>query len=450
MATHCAQVETTTSMKGLRRAYKVLLNDYKIIRLHQAEAAALPAGAPPLAPLTLDAHPSLGPELTELLADNRSTEEETAKSIRIGVDELIHLEKMSIARSCALVYASLSLTVHRDASSGFAMNVCIASFRRFRGILPATNKNMQLPSPLRQDTNGMEKLEGRPLSDSHLASALLAALPECIAPNLFVWRGAQSNIPYKNIRQLREKHWQGLVTKYPHYLSPAPIAAAAPVHGSATATATTVLAHWHFRPFAMAQASETATDKRPPHPGAPKAKTPWRIGVLSRAFHQNAVRQDFVFPPGWAAIPPPVANATAKAAGVVEEPIHPSSTPLAKATHPAVNPVTSMGQGGHASLDYGVYRDDHVAIARFVSQPPAIAVRSGDRYRDNSEDRVYCRNDRGPFPDDSGANQNDQRHRSRRAPRLRPTGIHPPAHPKPQCVARHCPYVSVAEHTSTT
>ncbi|RHY92786.1 hypothetical protein DYB31_013331, partial [Aphanomyces astaci] len=25
---------------------------------------------------------------------------------------------------------------------------------------------------------------------------------------------------------------------------------------------------------------------------------------LFRAFHQNAVRQDFVFPPGWAAIPP--------------------------------------------------------------------------------------------------------------------------------------------------
>ncbi|RHY02739.1 hypothetical protein DYB25_013896 [Aphanomyces astaci] len=243
-------------MKRLRRTYKVVLNDYKRIRLHQAEAAALPAGAPPLAPLTLDAHPSLGPELTEWLADNRSTEEETAKSIRNGVDELIQLEKTSIARSCALVYASLSPT---------------------------------------------------------------------------------------NIRQLREKHWQGLVTKYPHFLGPAPIAAAAPVHGSTTATATTLLAHWHFRPFAMAQASETATDKRPPYPGALKAKTPWRIGVATAS----------------------VANATAKAAGVVEEPRHPSSTPLAKATHPAVNPVTSMGQGGHASFDYGVYRDDQRGYSPF-------------------------------------------------------------------------------------
>ncbi|RLO09934.1 hypothetical protein DYB28_002434, partial [Aphanomyces astaci] len=38
MATHCAQVETATSMKGLRRAYKVLLNDCKRIRQHQAKA----------------------------------------------------------------------------------------------------------------------------------------------------------------------------------------------------------------------------------------------------------------------------------------------------------------------------------------------------------------------------------------------------------------------------
>ncbi|RHZ39697.1 hypothetical protein DYB31_016170, partial [Aphanomyces astaci] len=45
MATHCAQVETATSMKGLRRAYKVLLNDCKRIQQHQAEAAALPAGS---------------------------------------------------------------------------------------------------------------------------------------------------------------------------------------------------------------------------------------------------------------------------------------------------------------------------------------------------------------------------------------------------------------------
>ncbi|RLN99178.1 hypothetical protein DYB28_015193 [Aphanomyces astaci] len=102
MATHCAQVETATSMKGLRRAYK----------------------------------------LTAWLTDNRSTDEEITRSIRNHVDELIKLEKTAIARSC-------------------------------------------------------------------------------------------------NMRQLLEQHWSVLVTKYSHFLGPAPIAAAAPVHDSATATATT-------------------------------------------------------------------------------------------------------------------------------------------------------------------------------------------------------------------
>ncbi|RHZ39737.1 hypothetical protein DYB26_014785, partial [Aphanomyces astaci] len=40
-----------------------------------------------------------------------------AKSIRNHVDELIKLEKTAITRSCALVYASLSPTVKRDAAA---------------------------------------------------------------------------------------------------------------------------------------------------------------------------------------------------------------------------------------------------------------------------------------------------------------------------------------------
>ncbi|ETV67677.1 hypothetical protein H257_16148 [Aphanomyces astaci] len=77
-------------------SYKVLLNDCKCIRLHQAEAVALPEGSPPLPPLTIDAH--LQP------LDGRG-------------DELIKLEKTAISRSCALVYASLSPTVQRDAAA---------------------------------------------------------------------------------------------------------------------------------------------------------------------------------------------------------------------------------------------------------------------------------------------------------------------------------------------
>ncbi|RLO04077.1 hypothetical protein DYB28_005170, partial [Aphanomyces astaci] len=92
MATHCAQVET---------AYKVLLNDCKRIRLHQAEVLHC-----------LPAH--------RLSHHSRSTPTHhwvIAKSIRNHVDELIKLEKTAIARSCALVYASLSPTVQRDAAA---------------------------------------------------------------------------------------------------------------------------------------------------------------------------------------------------------------------------------------------------------------------------------------------------------------------------------------------
>ncbi|RHY74560.1 hypothetical protein DYB26_010688 [Aphanomyces astaci] len=71
LVTHCNQVETATSVKGLRGAYTVLLYDCKRIRLRPAEAAALPAGSPPLSPLMLYTHTPLDLELTELLADNR-------------------------------------------------------------------------------------------------------------------------------------------------------------------------------------------------------------------------------------------------------------------------------------------------------------------------------------------------------------------------------------------
>ncbi|KAF0711879.1 hypothetical protein AaE_012177, partial [Aphanomyces astaci] len=111
----------------------------------------------------------------------------------------------------------------------------ISVYQRLHTFKFKPHVNLQVFEKMR---TAVERLEGRPLSDSHLASALLAALPECIAPELFVWRGAQPSIPYKNMRQLLEQHWPGLVTKYPHYLGPVPIAAAAPVHGSATATAT--------------------------------------------------------------------------------------------------------------------------------------------------------------------------------------------------------------------
>ncbi|RHY99478.1 hypothetical protein DYB37_007939 [Aphanomyces astaci] len=217
MATHCAQLETATSIKGLGRAYKVLLNDCKSIRLHQTEATALLAGAPLLPPLTLDAHPQLDPELTEWLADNRTTYEAIAKSIRNHVDELIKLEKTVITRCCTLVYASLSPTVQlmplpwpsAMPLSGFTTNyaTAISVYQRLHAFKfkPQVSLDVNLQAFHKMRT-AVEKLEGPPLSDSHLASSLLAALPECIALDLFVRRGAQPSIPYKNMRQLLEQH----------------------------------------------------------------------------------------------------------------------------------------------------------------------------------------------------------------------------------------------------
>ncbi|RHZ39036.1 hypothetical protein DYB26_013883 [Aphanomyces astaci] len=222
MATHCAQVETATSMKGLRRAYK----------------------------------------LTAWLTDNRSTDEEITRSIRNHVDELIKLEKTVIARSCALVYASLS---------------------------------------------------------------------------------------------------------------------------------------------------PTATDKWPPYLGAPKAKTPWRIAVATacpqaatrrtparsspvrstrtRCLKTSCFRQDGL--PSHLVVvgalkadqaATVVANAMAKAAGAVEEPEHPSSTPFAKATYQAANPVTHQAAWDKAAIPATpasttpLIATINAAVARFVSRPPATAV----------------------------------------------------------------------------
>ncbi|RLO09690.1 hypothetical protein DYB28_001095 [Aphanomyces astaci] len=303
MATHCAQVETATSMKGLRRAYKVLLN-----MIASASGCTKPKRQH-CQPAYRHSHHWVRSSPSGLLRDRlfRSTEKAIVKSIRKRVDELIKLEKTAIARSCALIYASLSPTVQRDALLGFATN-----------FKPHVSLDVDLQAWDKMRTV-VEKLEGRPLSDSHLASALLAALPECIAPDLFVWCGAQPSIPYTNMRQLLEHHWPSLVTKYPHYLGPALIAAAAPVHGSAAATATTrssalTLPAFHDGAsqrdgYGQAAAIPWGTEGQDPMTDwygyclSSDSHSTYTRTKLSRAFHQNAARQDFVCPPGWAAIP---------------------------------------------------------------------------------------------------------------------------------------------------
>ncbi|RHY81002.1 hypothetical protein DYB31_015079, partial [Aphanomyces astaci] len=200
------------------------------------------------------------------------------------------------------------------------------------------------------------------------------------------------------MRQLREQHWPGLVTKYPHYLGPVPIVAAAPVDGSATATATTRSSELALPAFRDGVSQREGYGQAATVPWGIQGQDPmadwcgyclssgshstYTCTKLSRAFHQNAVRQDFMFPPGWAAIPPG------------ELPQSYASSGYAPSGHP-----------GYASLDYGTYRDDQRGRNPF--RQSAFRSRSGDRYREYREDCGYYR-------DDSGANQDKRRQRSRR------------------------------------
>ncbi|RHZ04066.1 hypothetical protein DYB31_013183 [Aphanomyces astaci] len=189
------------------------------------------------------------------------------------------------------------------------------------------------------------------------------------------------------------------------------------------------LAHWHFQPFALAPASAKATDKRPPYPGAPKAKTPWRIGVATACpqaatrrtpaqsspvhstrtrcvktscFRQDGLPSHLVNYPKVVVVDAlkadqaatAVANAMAKVAGAVEQPEHPSSTPFSKVTPQAANKV--MHPAAHrATLPAAIQATPawdkaaipttpasisaliatiNAAVACFVSRPPATAV----------------------------------------------------------------------------
>ncbi|RHY81237.1 hypothetical protein DYB26_016328 [Aphanomyces astaci] len=184
----------------------------------------------------------------------------------------------------------------------------------------------------------------------------------------------------------------------------------------------------------MAQASETATDKRPPHPRAPKAMADWCGFCLSSGSHSTytctklsrftrtwcvktlCFRQDEL-PSHLSNYPQvevvdaikadqaatAVANAMAKAAGVVEEPGHPSSTPFAKVTYQAVHRATLPAaiQATPASTT-ALIAKINAAVARFVSRPPAIAVAQATGTATTAKTAAI-----------TATNQDDRRYRSR-------------------------------------
>ncbi|RLO08098.1 hypothetical protein DYB28_007722, partial [Aphanomyces astaci] len=169
MATQCTEVEVVWSMKGLIGAFRVLDSDV------------------------------VGAALTEWLSINRSTNEVLAKAIRADIESKLKAESAPVSRACALVQVSLSDTVRRDIAAANLEKCAHCIITKLRGKYcsdeqkhataisvyqrlhafkfrphASLDANLQAFDKLR---TAVEKLEGHPLSDSHLASALLAALP---------------------------------------------------------------------------------------------------------------------------------------------------------------------------------------------------------------------------------------------------------------------------------
>ncbi|ETV76978.1 hypothetical protein H257_09384 [Aphanomyces astaci] len=333
-------------------------SDVRRIRHHLDAASNVQLGTTTPSPLTLDTHKVV---LIEWLSINRSTNEVLVKTIRADIDEdQEHATAIS-------VYQRLHEFKFRPHAS--------------------LDANLQAFDKLR---TAVEKLEGHPLSDSHLASALLAALPSGIMQDYYMWLGPKPSIPYQDMLRLLEQHWPDLTLKYPSILGPEPTALA-DGYGQAAAApwgaqGQDPMANWCG--YCLSSCSHST----------------FTCTKFFRAFHQNADG----LPSHLANYPPvvvvdelkadpaatAVANATAKAAGVVEEPGHAFSTSFAKAMHPVAHQVTH--QAVHQATPQAAVQATpawdkavipatpvsitaiiatiNAAVARFVSRPPAIVV----------------------------------------------------------------------------
>ncbi|RHZ03393.1 hypothetical protein DYB37_010931 [Aphanomyces astaci] len=182
----------------------------------------------------------------EYLAEHRSAKFLEARAAKAALEHLLKSEHADVERSIALVYASLSEAVRRDAAAAnlgqcahciiewlrgkfcseeqkFASAVDV--YTKFHGFkferYSSLDGSLATFDKLRK---AVEKRESTTLSDSHLASVLLSALPDCIAHDVQVWRGARPSIPYTQLRELLPQHWHELTQKYPDFLGPKPTA----------------------------------------------------------------------------------------------------------------------------------------------------------------------------------------------------------------------------------
>ncbi|RHY54745.1 hypothetical protein DYB30_009604 [Aphanomyces astaci] len=202
--------------------------DTKKLRRHIDDAVLRPSSEPPLPPPVLDdVAPKLIDPIMEYLAEHRSAKFLEARAAKAALEHLLKSEHADVERSIALVYASLSEAWLRgkfcSEEQKFASAVDV--YTKFHGFkferYCSLDGSLATFDKLRK---AVEKRESTTLSDSHLASVLLSALPDCIAHDVQVWRGARPSIPYTQLRELLPQHWHELTQKYPDFLGPKPTA----------------------------------------------------------------------------------------------------------------------------------------------------------------------------------------------------------------------------------
>ncbi|RHY52390.1 hypothetical protein DYB34_010958 [Aphanomyces astaci] len=108
---HVASLELT-------RASRVLDADTKKLRRHIDDEVLHPSSEPPLPPPVLDdVEPKLIDPMKEYLAEHRLVKFLEARAAKASLEELIKTEHADVERSIALVYASLSEAVRRNAAA---------------------------------------------------------------------------------------------------------------------------------------------------------------------------------------------------------------------------------------------------------------------------------------------------------------------------------------------
>ncbi|ETV65284.1 hypothetical protein H257_17939 [Aphanomyces astaci] len=176
MATQCTEVEAV---------------DVSRIRHHLDAAANVQPGTTLLHLLLLCTPTrSWGPRITEWLNINRSTNAVFANAIRADIESKLKAESAAVSRACTLVQLSLSDTIWRDIAASNLEKCAYCIITKLRGKYCSEDQkhataisvyqrlhafkfrpqasldaNVQAFDKLR---TAVEKLEGYPLSDSHL------------------------------------------------------------------------------------------------------------------------------------------------------------------------------------------------------------------------------------------------------------------------------------------